>query len=121
MERYQKRERRLDLHRPLTVILDSEIARVRNMSLSGCLLQTRKWLKVGQTKYDFCIRPQGHNEITTLCRIVRAKMVQDETGPVYEIGIKFVNVDTLRSSEPGEFKAWLSALLQTSDPDIRLT
>ena len=117
MRPYQNREKRIEFFEPLSISFDNEIADVHNMSLSGCLFQTRRWFKVDPLKYEISILPNGGNPVPCTGRVVRAKMVPEVNGISYEIGFQFDQSD----SRIQNFKNWFHRILVNSGAALRVS
>ncbi len=102
-----KRASRLAFSRPVPTALDENIARVRNVSRTGCLINAHIWMKVDQVQHDLSILPPDGEPIDLSGQIVRARMVPGENGIVYEVGFKFDRDDPRFA----DFEAWFTELL----------
>lgn len=91
---YIKRSERLVFHRPLPSSIDRAIvSSLHNVSKSGCMLNSKAWLKVNRDVHEIKIQPPDSRPFSLKGQIVRAKMVPSNGSILYELGIRFEQRD----------------------------
>lgn len=90
MTDYRERAKRYRLKHPLPGSIDNEVSGdIYNVSLTGCKLNARTWIKVNESERQIRI-DTGAGEVIVPGKIVRARLIPDRHGSLYELGIRFV-------------------------------
>ncbi len=93
MKIHVERADRIEFKNPLPSSIDGEIkGRIHNVSETGCKVNAGSWVKVNSTVHRIAISSE-QEEISVGGQIVRARMIPEEHGSVYELGIRFQQDD----------------------------
>jgi len=80
---------RLRFRRPLSSTLDQEHrGQLHNISQSGCMVRVRHWVKINEEQHQLLLET-ADEPIQIKGEVVRARMVGNDHGVIYELGIRF--------------------------------
>ncbi|MCB1044540.1 MAG: PilZ domain-containing protein [Acidobacteria bacterium] len=80
---------RVEFDNPLPSSIDDQVmGRIQNISLTGCKLNARSWMKINGALHRIHVSTE-QGELQLSGQIVRARMIPTDAGSIYELGIRF--------------------------------
>lgn len=90
MTEFCMRDERFDLPNPISASIDTSIRGwLLNISHSGCLVVTHRWMQIGDALHEFTFKHAKAQDLSVSGKIVRANLIPHGNTVIYEIGVSF--------------------------------